>query len=358
MKLYYQYILKNNIKQFIFVTLTLVSVILLTRSSSFLVFITEKGVGLVDFLSLLILITPWLLTIIIPASLFISLIICFNKMISNNEITILKNAGLSKFNILRPVILLSVLCSLVCYVISLYLMPMANKHLKMKKHNFQLNYNNIMISPGIFENLNNVTISVEGRKGNLLSGILIYDDRNLNYSSTITSTSGLIERKSDSLLIHLKDGTIQRFNNQTNITEILRFDSYIIDLNDEKKINENFTWKARERYFGELLNYDKNLHPKHIAQYKVEIHKRITMPLFSVILTLIATSSLFSGSFNRRGNLRNILKSVFLAILFITSSILIYNIMEKSIAFAPLIYLNFLIFFIFCSVVIAKNKLN
>jgi lipopolysaccharide export system permease protein len=215
-----------------------------------------------------------------------------------------------------------------------------------------------MISPGIFENLNNVTISVEGRKGNLLSGILIYDDRNLNYSSTITSTSGLIERKSDSLLIHLKDGTIQRFNNQTNITEILRFDSYIIDLNDEKKINENFTWKARERYFGELLNYDKNLHPKHIAQYKVEIHKRITMPLFSVILTLIAPSSLFSGSFNRRGNLRNILKSVFLAILFITSSILIYNIMEKSIAFAPLIYLNFLIFFIFCSVVIAKNKLN
>lgn len=358
LKLYYQYILKNNIKQFIFITLLLISIILLTRSSSFLEFITERGVGLLDFFSLFALITPWLLTIIIPASLFISVIICFNKMILNNEIAILKNAGLSKFNILQPAIYLAIICSIICYIISLYLMPMANKALKMKKHNFQLNYSNIMIFPGVFENLNNVTISVEERGGDILSGILIYDDRNQDYSSTITASDGLIERDSNSLLIHLKDGTIQRFNNKTNVTEILRFDSYIVDLNDEKKVDENFVWKARERYFDELLNYNPNLHPKHIAQYKVEIHKRITMPLFSIILTLIATSNLFNGSFSRRGNLRNILKSIFLAIIFLISSIFIYNIMEKSISFTPLIYINFLIFFILCSFLIAKNKID
>jgi lipopolysaccharide export system permease protein len=338
------------------VTLTLVSVILLTRSSSFLVFITEKGIGLLDFLSLFILLIPWLLTIIIPASLFISLLICFNKMIYSNEIAILKNAGLSKFNIIKPVILLAIISSIICYIIALYLMPMANKVLKMKKYNFQLNYSNIMISERVFEHLNDRTIIVEEREGNILSGILIYDNSNPDYSITITAIDGMIEKKINSLLIHLYKGTIQRFNNETEITEILKFDSYVVDLNQEEKTSD-VTWKARERYFGELLDYDPNLHPKHIAQYKVEVHKRITMPLFSIILTLIATSSLFSSSFNRRGNLKNILKAIFLAILFIILSVLIYNMMEKSMIFTPLIYLNFLIFFIFCSFLIAKNKI-
>jgi lipopolysaccharide export system permease protein len=215
-----------------------------------------------------------------------------------------------------------------------------------------------MISPGIFEHLNNVTISVEQRNADILSGILIYDNRNPEYSATITAVSGRIEKKSSSLLIHLNQGTIQRFNNKDNITKILRFDDYVIDLNQKEKENNKFTWKARERYFGELFNYDPNLHPKHIAQYKVEIHKRITMPLLSLVLALIATSLLLGGSFNRKGNLKNILKSIFLAILFITISILIYNIMEKSIKFAPLIYINFIIFIAFCSLMISKNKLN
>jgi lipopolysaccharide export system permease protein len=358
LKLYYNYILKNNIKQFLFITLILVSVILLTRSSSFLVFITEKGVGLWDFFSLFILITPWFLTIIIPASLFISVLISFNQMISNNEITILKNSGLSKFDIIKPVIILSIICSIICYIIAFYLMPMANKNLKMKKYDFQINYSNIMISPGIFEHLNDLTISVEERQGDILSGILIYDNRNPEYSATITAIDGQIEKKFGSILIHLGQGTMQRFNNKTHITEILRFDNYVIDLNQEGKEDMNFTWKARERYFNELFTYDNNLHPKYIAQYKVEVHKRITMPLFSLILTLIASSLLFSGSFNRRGNLRNILKSIFLAILFITCSILIYNIMEKSIKFAPLIYLNFALFLGFCSILISRNKLK
>lgn len=279
-------------------------------------------------------------------------------MIANNEIAILKNSGLSKFEIIKPVIILALICSLICYVISFYLMPMANKNLKMKKYNFQLNYSNIMISSGVFEQLSDMTISVEKREGDILSGILIYDNRNPEYSATITAVDGRIEKKSGSLLIHLGQGTMQRFNNKTSITEILRFDDYVIDLNQEEKADMNFTWKARERYFNELLTYDPNLHPKHIAQYKVEVHKRITMPLLSLVLCLIATSLLFSGSFNRRGNLKNIVKSIFLAILFITISILIYNIMEKSINFAPLIYINFIIFIGFSMLMILKDKLS
>lgn len=279
-------------------------------------------------------------------------------MIMNNEISILKNAGLSKLQIVKPIIFLAVICSLIGYLIAFCLMPMANKTLKMKKYDFKYNYTNILITPGIFEHLSGLTINVEKREGNSLSGILIYDDRNPEYSITITAVAGIIEKKGSSLFIHLNNGTIQRFNNKTNTTEILQFDDYVIDLNQNDKSDNNFIWKAREAYFNELLNYDQNMSAKYIAQYRVEVHKRITMPLFSLLLTLIAVSCLFKGTFNRRGNIKNILQAIFVAIIFAILSILIYDLMENSIKFAPLIYMHFVIFFIIPIHSLIKNKIT
>jgi lipopolysaccharide export system permease protein len=279
-------------------------------------------------------------------------------MMQAKEITILQNAGLNKINIAQPVIILAILSSIICYSISLYFMPLANKEFRMKRVNFRNNYTNILINSGIFENLNDLTINVSKRSNDKLFGILIYDDRNPEYSMTVTASEGYIDDISNSILLKLKNGTIQRFNNKDRSTEILKFDSYVVDLNQNNKSNNNVSWKAKERFMHELINYEDDSSAKRINEYRVEIHKRMTMPLLSLILSMIAISNILAGGFNRNGNIRNILKAILYAIIFMATIVASYNMAEKDSIFTPLIYFNFLTFFLYSTYIIAKNKLH
>jgi lipopolysaccharide export system permease protein len=223
-------------------------------------------------------------------------------------------------------------------------MPWANKKLRFVKSDFRVNYANVIISPGIFENLNSLTLYVKDRdeKGNLL-GVFIYDSRNSEYANIITSDSGVM-RQNENVLLYLNRGTAQRFIYADKKTDILNFDSYVVNLSDNNQSDVNFRWKAQEMYIYELLNPPPEATEKDLADYMVELHQRFTYPLFSVVLSLIALSCLLSGKFNRHGNARHNVIAFILAAIFIISTMFGYKILESSPHLSFLLYLNLLIF--------------
>ena len=266
-------------------------------------------------------------------------------MSATYELTILKNAGLNKYQLIRPALVVAACCTMLCYMMSLYLMPMANKKLRLAKENFQYNYSNIMISPGKFETLNNLTIYVRDRQeNNRLKGILIYDNSNKEYPISITAKEGNIVNKGGDLLLYLNSGTVQRFSPQIRKSDILNFDSYVINLNEDKEKLGKPIWTANARYLHELLNPEEDTSPRTLKKYMVEVHERLTYPTYSLILCLIATSFLLRGQFNRRGNLKNNLTAIAMAVLFIGSVMVIYDAMERSSKLTPLLYIDLLVF--------------
>lgn len=323
----------------------LILLIWFSKAISLIRFVTEKGIPITDFLNLFILILPWLLLIIIPISLFIAVLVAYDQMINHNEIVILKNTGLDKLTLAKPAILLATICCLLCFFISLFLMPYANKKLRTIKSDFSSNYANLLISPGIFENLNSLTIYVKNRNSaNELSGILIYDHRNEEYSTTITSKIGAVNQDNGATLLYLNNGTIQRFNYTTRKSDILNFDSYVVNLNDNNQVDPYLKWKASERYIGELLNPDQNSSPEDLTKYYVELHQRITYPLLSMVLTLIACAFILSGKFRRHGNFIHNIKAVAIGVVFVTLLMVGYKIMETSPQLTILIYIDLLAF--------------
>jgi lipopolysaccharide export system permease protein len=348
MKLYNLYLARKIISYFLVVLLTLILLIWFTKAISFISFITEKGINVVDFLNLFILILPWLLLIIIPVSLFIAVVIGYNQMLSHNEIIILKNAGLDNLKLARPAIALALICCIMCYFISFFLMPFANKKLRTARTNFNHNYVNLVISPGIFESLNRLTIYVRNRdENNKLSGILIYDGRNPEYTSTVTAKNGIInqgEQSDGSILLYLTEGTIEKSDRKTHKTDIINFDSYVVNLSDNNRPAGDLTWKASERYIGELLHPDAKASDRELNNYYVELHQRITYPLLSLILVLIAAATILSSKFNRSGNLLHSLKASLFAAAFVGLFIFSYRLIEYSRTLTPLVYLNLLIF--------------
>ena len=358
MKLYNRYLSHKITHSFLVTLVTLLFLIWFARAIPFIAFAAEQGIAIADFLNLFVLILPWLLLVIIPISLFVAILIGYNQMLSHNEIVILKNASLNNSKLAKPVIALAVICCLICYSISFFFMPFSNKKLRTIKSSFKSTYANLTINPGMFETFNKMTIYAQGRTENQLTGILIYDNSNSEYSATITAQKGALkqsEQNSNALLLYIDQGTAERFNYKTRKTDILNFDSYVVNLSENNQSENTIKWKAKERYIGELLNPEESSSFLELKKYYIELHQRITYPLLSLILGLIAASEILAGKFSRRGNLFHSLKATILATIFVGLFMLSYNLADYSSQLAPVMYLN-LIFFVLLSFYRLRNS--
>ncbi len=345
MKLYAKYLFQKTSFAFVSIISVLILLIWFSRAIGFVKYVTENGVALSQFFYLFILILPWLLLFIAPVSLLAAILLIFNRMSASNEITILKNSGLTKLQICRPIILLAAILSIFCFAVSFYLMPYANKELRLSRINIENNYTSLSFAPQTFETMKNLTIYARDRdEKNQLFGILIHDKRNLAYSLTITSQSGRISVEDKSALLYMENGTVQKFNYQDQKSEILNFDSYVFNLTENHKSDVSLHWKPGELYLNELLNPDTNLEESELEKYRVEINQRFTYPLLPIAFALISMSFVLRGQFSRHGNLTNTVLAILMSAIFLGLTITSYNLISLSPSFIPLPYLNFLLF--------------
>lgn len=356
MKLYSRYIFNKTLLGFVGFSFVLILLIWFSRAISFVKYITENGIALSQFFYLFVLVLPWLFLFIIPISLFAAILLIYNRLIASNEITILKNSGLTKLAIGRPIISLAIFSSLFCFLISIYLMPYANKELRLSRINFKNNYANLSINPQTFENLKDLTIYIKDKNiENKLFGILLYDDRSNEYSITITAKSGNIVMEDNSALLYMENGTVQRFNKVEQKSEILNFDNYVFNLTGRDNQESETRWKPKERYISELLNPDDDSDEANLVEYRAEFHKRLTYPLLPIVFSIIALTCILRDNFSRRGNLSNIILATALATGFLVTLTINYDLIETSPNFIPALYANIIIVSTICLYLMNRN---
>lgn len=349
LKLYSRYIFKKTLIGFAGFSSVFILLIWFSRAIPFVKYITENGIEISQFFYLFVLVLPWLLLFIVPISLFAAILLIYNRLIPSNEITILKNSGLTKFNIGRPIISLAIFSSLFCYFISLYAMPYANKKLRVSRVDFQNNYANLSIKPQTFENLKNLTIYVQDKNiDGKLFGILLHDDKPGSSPMTITAESGSIFMENDSALLYMDNGTIQKFDRENKKSDILNFDSYVFNLTSRQEITNKFRWKPKERYINELINPENDSSQRSLNRFRSEIHKRFTYPLLPIVFSIIALTCILRDNFSRKGNMSNIVLAVVLAISFLSTVMMSYDLIVSSPKYTALPYFIIILFSAVC----------
>ncbi len=347
MKLYNRYILTKTLIAFFAIAALLIALIWFSRTITFVKYITENGVEIQQVFSLFLLILPWLMLFIIPISLFVAILIVYNRLITTNEISILKNSGLTKLEIGLPVKSIAASAVLFCFFISLFLMPYCNKKLRLARLNFENNYSNLGFSKGTFEVLKSLTIYVKDKNDkNELFGILLHDERNKDQVMTITAKRGHLLVEDSKLLLFMQEGTVQRSNYATSKSDILDFDSYVFNLSErnDSEVRE-MRWKAKEMYLSELMNPElEGATQKDLLKYKSEIQQRFTYPLMPFVLTIIALAAILRGGFNRHGNTINIIIASIMAVSFLICTITLYTLIETWPYLIAVLYFNFVFF--------------
>ena len=311
------YITKQLLTAILIVVVSLTCVIWLSQSLRFVNMIVNRGLPLATFTYLTMLLLPTWLSIVLPIAGFSGVIFIYNRMTGDREMVVLEASGLSPLQLARPAIFLSVGITLICYVMTLYLIPLSYRAFKELQFQIRHNYTDVLLREGVFNTIaNDITVYVRARqKTGELNGIIVHDGRDPQQKVTLIAERGALVITESGPRIFMQNGNRQSREKTTGRTSLLYFDRYTVDLGRTKSVTHRAWRDQNELYLFELLNpTEKETLPRNFNEYIAEGHYRLSSPLLGLALPLLALSVLLRGEFSRRGQTWRILIAVGLAI--------------------------------------------
>lgn len=247
-----------------------------------------KGIDFLIILELFTYVSASLIPLALPLAMLLSSIMTMGNLAENNELTALKSAGLSLFQILKPLTSIVLVISLCTFLFSNFVIPVAN----LKWHSLIYDIQNTkiasLLSPGTYSTvLDGYAIKIEEGNDQKFKRITIHDHTDQTIVKTVKAESGEVfkAKNGSHLFFKLKNGEVieelsssasKNYNQSSNFYPTRRSSfaeaSYKIDLSgfQMKRGDENFfkneyeMWnvfqinKALDSIQGSAMNIRKN----------------------------------------------------------------------------------------------------
>lgn len=344
MKSIHRYMFKQVAYATFFVTLVVTMAVWLTQSLRFIDYIVNRGLPLTSFLMVVGLMLPAFITVVLPFTLFVSVLFVYNKFITDSELVVLRAAGFSQLSLSRPALVLALLITGIGYGLTLYLMPAAYNEFKEWQLRIRSDYTTVILQEGVFNKvMDGMTVYVRerGAEGELL-GIFIHDSRDSDTPTTYMADRGALVTTAKGPHLVMANGNRQWIDGDSGQMALLEFESLTVDISGEDKEEGGLRWRgSKERFLDELFfPKDEGLSDKIVNMLRAEAHQRLVGPLYSIAFTLVALAALLSGSFSRRGQLKRILAAAGVFVIFQALAIWLQNVAGKVPDLIPLMYVN------------------
>lgn len=126
MKIIDRYILREMSVPFFASLGVMTFVLLLGKILQLMDLMVNKGINVFDIAKLILFLMPYFLLFTIPISLLLAVLIGLGKLASGNEITAIKNAGISLYRLSLPIAVASLVTFLIALSLSLFFVPYSN----------------------------------------------------------------------------------------------------------------------------------------------------------------------------------------------------------------------------------------
>jgi lipopolysaccharide export system permease protein len=342
---YIQYIFRHLVGPTLLITLSLTGIVWLAQSLRFIDLIVNRGLSVSLFLYLTTLLMPSLLAVVLPVALFCATLYTYNKLQNDSELIVFGSAGLSRFQLAWPALLMALILTVISYSISLYLLPKSFREFKDLQYFIRNNYASVLLQEGVFNTPTaGMTVYVRKREPDgMLKGILVHDNSDTEHPTTMMAKQGYLVNSDAGPQFILKQGNRQEIDHDTGQLSLLHFEHYTLNISIYTETNQIRWREPNERYLDELFyptDTDEALLPKLYA----EGHQRLAWPLYNIVLCLVALSTLLSGQFNRRGQWRRMVIGTLAAIGVVAVALSMQNLTARIPHFAILMYSNIAMF--------------
>ena len=266
---------------------------------SMMKFLLTYGVDFLDFVYLTSLMIPFIVSIIVPFVTFIAIIFIYNKMISENEITVMAASGLSPWQIAKPALKFATLLTVLHLVLNIWIVPSTQSMFYTTQWNLRYGLAHLKLQEGAFTKLaDGLVVYVDKVSGNDLNQLMISDMRKQKNQMLIFAGLGKLVSTEHGLSIVTNNGSLQVSGKNGFTTGT--FDNLDMDLN-LGNADEDMSFRVRRiptmNLLGDVFSQDSQRQHRLML---VEICTRLINPLMNLILALICTLVLLKTSLLRR----------------------------------------------------------
>ena len=314
-KLIFKKFIKDYTQFFLVVSLSISLIVWVIQAVNFLDIVTEDGHGFKIYFLYTLLSLPKIFSKILPFVYFLSIYYIILKYENNNELLIFWTIGIKKIQFLNVLITFSIFYLILQLFLTTYIVPTTLNKARsfLKSSNIDL-FESLIKEKKFIDAVKNLTIFVEEKNDSgKLKNIFLKENLGTDKYQIIFSKYGQIVNKDNKNILMLFNGKI--INNNSDKTNTLIFSETELNLSKfsthtttAKKIQEVSTYEILACFI--LINDFKrfpiiqNLKNNDLVKSKIfghncsvrnlkisyqEIFKRIFLPLYLPILTLIAS---------------------------------------------------------------------
>ena len=295
-KLFCSYLATEMLAPFFASFVIMNCVFFLIKLIPFLNIVLELEINFADFLRLFCYLFPNIFLYSIPMAAMMGVIISFTRLSADAEILAFKASGISLYQMIPPVLLVSFFIALITSYFSVSLIPKAET--AMKQLMFQVAKEKI--DKGIKEQqfteaLGDLVVHVESinKKSGDWKNVWVSDMRGQINPIITMAQSGNMTANIDNMLVNivLKNGSLHRPDGERS--QIISFDSYTINMpiqpptvfdgDDVTQMSSGSMTLSQLQESATLLGRDSKYGKKRLLHY----HKRLTLPVGCFILSLL-----------------------------------------------------------------------
>lgn len=277
----------------------LTGVVWLSQSLRLLDLVINRGQSAPTFVYLTFLLLPSLLVIILPIAFFAGTLFGLHKLNADSELVVMSSAGFSRSQLAVPVLIAAGLVMLLTWLCSLYLMPLGQRTMKDKVLDIRADIGAAIFNEGTFNTpaLGLTVFIRELASDGHIRGILVHDNRDAKHPITYLAVSGNLVQTQSGVRLVMKDGTIEQGAGGGAQLSVLKFETYVFDLDQFAGPSRTKAREASERYLPELFWPEARKDPNNKSRniYFAEGHNRIASPLYCLAFALIALVAVTRG---------------------------------------------------------------
>lgn len=257
--------------------------------------VVSRGVSVADISMLFIYILPSFLTLTIPMSFLLAVLLAFGRLSSDSEVIAMKASGVSLYQMLIPVSIISALAYILTLYLMIYALPWGNQAFRVKIFDIARGKVSTGIKERIFnDDFEGIVLYVDRMKGagELMEGILIYDQREKDGYTILAQEGGIVsDPKTMSVTMRLRNGEIHKIGQGLSYNRVA-FSTYDLRLSFKGSSSKDqgvVSKGDREMTISELGEKVDEMRGRggDFRPYQVEIHKKFSIPFACIVFGLI-----------------------------------------------------------------------
>jgi lipopolysaccharide export system permease protein len=292
-----RYIIKEIALPFFLIICVLTFVLLMGKILQVMDLMVNKGIAFRDISRIMLYLTPRFLVFTIPISLLISILIGVGRLSGDNEWNVLRMAGLSFYQLSKPVFIAAFTAFLLTLMTTVYLVPYGNLASRSLLYEIARKKAGAGIHEKVFiDYFKDITLYANSAPadGDFLEGIFISDGRLGKSPTTIIARRAYFISDPDrkTITLRIENGSSHTVDDDLTNYRKADFLFYDIKLEIDPQINGagHLRKTSSEMTISELQNAGKEtaLSDTERNELTIELHNKIAIPIACLIFGLLA----------------------------------------------------------------------